>query len=134
MSLCSSYEGWDNPFRPEGELSNDAEDILRLWKEGKLKDVSLLLKAKEESEKLKMADHEDQLDSQGQLEQPLLTSNGSTTSQNGVKNGTSTKNGGQKTITEHVKTSSAPGPLRSEKVTVMGGDEPKKKQGCCSLM
>ena len=43
--FCSSYQGWDNPFRPEGELSHDAEEILRLWKDGKLKDFSLLLKA-----------------------------------------------------------------------------------------
>ena len=34
--VCSSYEGWDNPFRPEGEISHDADELLRLWKEGKL--------------------------------------------------------------------------------------------------
>ena len=45
--FCSSYQGWDNPFRPEGELSHDAEDIVKLWKEGK-RDFSLLLKAKED--------------------------------------------------------------------------------------
>ena len=46
----SSYQGWDNPFRPEGELSHDAEEILRLWKEGR-RDFSLLLnEAKEDDE------------------------------------------------------------------------------------
>jgi len=30
------YEGWDNPFRDEGEVSRDADRILRLWKEGRL--------------------------------------------------------------------------------------------------
>ena len=35
--LYSSYEGWDNPFRPEGELSHEAEELLKLWKQGKLK-------------------------------------------------------------------------------------------------
>ena len=36
----SSYEGWDNPFRPEGEISHDAEELLRLWRLGKLEDQS----------------------------------------------------------------------------------------------
>ena len=36
LFVCSSYEGWDNPFRPEGEISHDADELLRLWKEGKL--------------------------------------------------------------------------------------------------
>ncbi len=34
------YEGWDNPFRPEGELSHEAEELLRMWREGKLKKES----------------------------------------------------------------------------------------------
>ena len=36
---CSSpdYEGWDNPFREEGEVSQDAQTIIRLWREGKLR-------------------------------------------------------------------------------------------------
>ena len=36
LSYFSSYEGWDNPFRPEGEISHDAEELLRLWRLGKL--------------------------------------------------------------------------------------------------
>ena len=54
--FCSSYQGWDNPFRPEGELSHDAEEILRLWKDGKLKDFSLLLKASSSSSNNNSAD------------------------------------------------------------------------------
>jgi hypothetical protein len=49
LLIFSSYQGWDNPFRPEGEISHDAEEILRLWKEGK-RDFSLLLKDKEGDE------------------------------------------------------------------------------------
>ena len=29
-----SYEGWDNPFRPDGEISHEAEELLRQWKRG----------------------------------------------------------------------------------------------------
>merc|ERR1719153_483491 len=29
-------EEWDNPFQPEGEVSQDADLILQLWKGGKL--------------------------------------------------------------------------------------------------
>ena len=29
-------EEWDNPFQPEGEVSEEADVILSLWKEGKL--------------------------------------------------------------------------------------------------
>ena len=49
LLIFSSYQGWDNPFRPEGEISHDAEEILRLGKEGK-RDFSWLLKDKEGDE------------------------------------------------------------------------------------
>ena len=29
-------EEWDNPFQPEGEVSQDAEKIIQLWRGGKL--------------------------------------------------------------------------------------------------
>ena len=29
-------EGWENPFQPEGEVSQDADIILQLWKGGNL--------------------------------------------------------------------------------------------------
>ena len=60
--FCSSYQGWDNPFRPEGELSHDAEEILRLWKDGKLKDFSLLLKASSSNNNSADMDKADEVD------------------------------------------------------------------------
>jgi len=143
--IDNSYQGWDNPFRPEGEISHDAEEILRLWKEGK-RDFSLLLKDKEGDEydeeenknELDSMDHSmnasDELDSG---KEPLLN-NGSAigTQQNGkaTKNGQNgvKKTNNNKTSLVDVKTTSVQ--QKSEKVTLMGGDEPKKKQGCCSLM
>merc|ERR1719277_969376 len=32
--IDGSYEGWDNPFRPDGEISHEAEELLRQWKRG----------------------------------------------------------------------------------------------------
>lgn len=32
--ICSA-EGWDNPFRPDGSLSKEADQIVELIKEGK---------------------------------------------------------------------------------------------------
>jgi len=128
--IDNSYQGWDNPFRPEGELSHDAEEILRLWKEGKLKDFSLLLKAKEDKNGPDSLDGGQDHSSDND---PLLLNNSHEHGpSNGVmKNGSSGKNG---IITDNVKTSQMPPPLKSEKVTVMAGDGPKKKKGCCSLM
>merc|ERR1712008_488855 len=90
--IDNSYQGWDNPFRPEGEISHDAEEILRLWKEGK-RDFSLLLKDKEGDEydeeenknELHSMNASDELDSG---KEPLLN-NGIGTQQNGK----ATKNG-----------------------------------------
>lgn len=33
--LCFSSDGWDNPFRPDGDLSKEADQIVELIKEGK---------------------------------------------------------------------------------------------------
>lgn len=141
--IDNSYQGWDNPFRPEGEISHDAEEILKLWKEGK-RDFSLLLKDKEEYDEeenknsLDSMDHSidasDELDSG---KEPLLnngSSGGMGTQQNGkvTKNGQNGVKNNNKTSLVDVKTTSVQ--QKSEKVTLMGGDEPKKKQGCCSLM
>lgn len=143
--IDNSYQGWDNPFRPEGEISHDAEEILRLWKEGK-RDFSLLLKDKDGDEydeeenknELDSMDHSmnasDELDSG---KEPLLNNgSGIGTQQNGkaIKNGQNgvKKANNNKTSLVDVKTTSVQ--QKSEKVTLMGGDEPKKKQGCCSLM
>ena len=52
-----------------------------------------------------------------------------------LKNGTP-QNGQSKNLVDSSKSSMAAQqqPLRSEKVKIGSGDEPKKKQGCCSLM
>lgn len=74
----------------------------------------------------------DELDSG---KEPLLN-NGMGTQQNGkaTKNGQNgvKKSNNNKTSLVDAKTTSVQ--QKSEKVTLMGGDEPKKKQGCCSLM
>merc|ERR1711874_339847 len=117
--IDNSYQGWDNPFRPEGELSHDAEEILKLWKEGK-RDFSLLLKAKE-GENNEMMDPDDETDSMNHVDQsltdckePLL--NSTNTQQNGkaAKNGTMTNNKAHLDL----KTSSVAPPLKSEKANV----------------
>lgn len=127
--IDNSYQGWDNPFRPEGELSHDAEEILRLWKEGR-RDFSLLLNEAKEDED----EDEDEADDENKNEmnnanndfkEPLLNST--------QQNGKASKN--NKSIVDVKTTSVTPPPLKSEMVSVvMGSDEPKKKQGCCSLM
>lgn len=33
--VCFSSDGWDNPFRPDGDLSKEADQIVELIKEGK---------------------------------------------------------------------------------------------------
>ena len=76
----------------------------------------------------------DELDSG---KEPLLNNGSGIGTQ---QNGKATKNGqngvkkanNNKTSLVDVKTTSVQ--QKSEKVTLMGGDEPKKKQGCCSLM
>jgi len=45
--IRSEYEGWDNPFRAEGEVSQDADIIIQLWRENRLKgDLATLLRSK----------------------------------------------------------------------------------------
>lgn len=33
--FCSTESGWDNPFRPDGDLSREADEIVSLIKGGK---------------------------------------------------------------------------------------------------
>ena len=52
----SEEEGWENPFQPEGEVSHDADLILRLWKGGNLQQnleaaITQLQEAEEEEAK-----------------------------------------------------------------------------------
>lgn len=35
MFICSTDSGWDNPFRPDGDLSREADEIVELIKGGK---------------------------------------------------------------------------------------------------
>lgn len=34
-TVCSTDNGWDNPFRPDGDLSREADEIVELIKGGK---------------------------------------------------------------------------------------------------
>ena len=61
-------EEWDNPFQPEGEVSQDADLILQLWKGGKLAESedleqnlkSLVVEAEKESDTEDTEDTEDE--------------------------------------------------------------------------
>ena len=35
FACCSTDSGWDNPFRPDGDLSKEADEIVELIREGK---------------------------------------------------------------------------------------------------
>ncbi|KAF6201329.1 hypothetical protein GE061_005777 [Apolygus lucorum] len=35
VALCDTDSGWDNPFRPDGDLSREADEIVELIKGGK---------------------------------------------------------------------------------------------------
>lgn len=119
--IDSSYEGWDNPFRPEGELSHEAEELLRLWKEGKLKNRP---PGAEQIEP-------DQPDGKGGAapEKPERQQQQHNGSNNSMKNGSSKK-------TDVVKTQNMPTVNKVQTVNLKsdGDAEPKKKKGCCSLM
>lgn len=120
--IDNSYQGWDNPFRPEGELSHDAEEILRLWKQGKLKNADWLL-------------HKEGQDHCDSNQTTLPDGQTSPQQQNGGQAVSTDKNGIAKPSYEvkQVTQQLAQQPQQSQKVT-LGGDEPKKKKGCCSLM
>ena len=130
MFFCSSYQGWDNPFRPEGELSHDAEEILRLWKDGKLKDFSLLLKAGGGGNNNPDQDKEDEVDNttKAMAKEPLLKNGTPQNGQSKSSFGVADNNGGMKGQQQPRQQS------RSEKAKIGDADEPKKKQGCCALM
>merc|ERR1711992_286304 len=63
-----TIEEWDNPFQPEGEVSQDADLIIQLWKGGKLAESedleqnlkSLVLEAEKESDTEDTEDTEDE--------------------------------------------------------------------------
>ena len=62
----SAYEGWDNPFRPEGEISHEADELLRMWKEGKLT-------LKQNDEAGSGADHEQPNSLDCEVKTPLIS-------------------------------------------------------------
>jgi hypothetical protein len=135
--IDNSYQGWDNPFRPEGELSHDAEEILRLWKDGKLKDFSLLLKASSSHSNNNSADVDkaDEVDNTTTITHSLCST--TKDSEPLLKNGTP-QNGQSKSsfgvADNGMKGQGQQTRPRSEKVKIGDVDEPKKKQGCCALM
>ena len=63
-----TVEEWDNPFQPEGEVSQDADLIIQLWKGGKLAESedleqnlkSLVLETEKESDTEDTEDTEDE--------------------------------------------------------------------------
>ena len=141
----SSYEGWDNPFRPEGEISHDAEELLRLWRLGKLEEQNrknsqsnnnVTPKSTPKHSNGKVANGNNTDDAS----EPLLTING------GHKNGVSPTSGStaNASSTFEVKRETAglhQQPQHSKPVTINDKtkgdvtDSPKKKtDGCCSIM
>ena len=104
-------------------MSADAEEILRLWKEGKPLLLEGVVGSEEEAENLDVKQTElMKNDKNNQLHndcEPLLSH------QNGIN--------GKKAEIKAVKSgASLQQPLKAEKVNLEG--EPKKKRGCCSLM
>ncbi len=123
FTFFSSYQGWDNPFRPEGELFHDAEEILRLWKEGKLRDIDILSKDSRSPEaELLLASGESPTGNDGT--DSAVIANGNSSSSN--KNGTTAAS---KSVVAEVTTHKVASSTKAEKA-----DEVKKKKGCCSLM
>ena len=132
----SSYEGWDNPFRPEGELSHEAEELLRLWKQGKLKKGEVAAAAA-------AAAAGDTPDGKEVSKKDAGTTNGGVNTSSNGKAAGGGANGG--TVDVVVKKEVAPVSHKPQHVNIKDSDaaaaaaaaaaEPKKKkQGCCSLM
>lgn len=142
MCFYSSYEGWDNPFRPEGEISHDAEELLKLWRLGKL----------EEQNRKNSQSNNNNNDSTSKTETPshtngqVTTSNlentsGSLPQQNGGhKNGvTPTSTSGGTTFdvvgTQHQQQHQLSQPVTINDTKGDNSNPPKKKtEGCCTVM
>ena len=150
MSYFSSYEGWDNPFRPEGEISHDAEELLRLWRLGKLEeqnrknssqsnnnnDRNATPKGTPKHTNGKVANSNNTDDAS----EPLLAQNGS--HKNGVTPAAgSTTNTSSTFEVKRETVGINQQPQHSKPVTINDKtkgditDSPKKKtDGCCSIM
>eukprot|EP00095_Tigriopus_kingsejongensis_P010903 maker-scaffold348_size200312-snap-gene-0.29 protein:Tk10903 transcript:maker-scaffold348_size200312-snap-gene-0.29-mRNA-1 annotation:"hypothetical protein DAPPUDRAFT_113413" len=130
--IDSSYEGWDNPFRPEGQLSHEAEELLRLWRAGKLKNA----------DGTPMTDEPDAalLESTAQAQKQGRQPNGNSVSGGGGNNDMKNGSGGKpppSTLVDTVKKENMPqlgAPGKVQHVTLGDDNGPKKKKGCCSII
>ncbi|XP_059089515.1 uncharacterized protein LOC131885472 isoform X2 [Tigriopus californicus] len=142
--IDSSYEGWDNPFRPEGQLSHEAEELLRLWREGKLKhadgtpikdepDAAFL-----ESTAQAQKNQSNNLQANGKSSaNPGSSGSKGASEGNGNSSNGDMKNGGKPLTTDTVKRENMPQlgtPGRVQHVTLGDDKGPKKKKGCCTIM
>jgi len=132
-NIDSSYEGWDNPFRPEGEISHEADELLRLWKEGKL-NLQNGTAGTEGTDQNSTSDPETSLDASGDpangtdpVKTPLLSSdlNG------GHKNGGTSSTFVPSTTTVKREPSQQ---LTAKPVNIDSSPKKKKTNGCCSVM
>ena len=133
LSCFSSYEGWDNPFRPEGEISHDAEELLRLWRLGKLDEQN---KNNLQSDN----NNEDNSTCKGTPKHP----NGKISNNNSEScSGSPFQQNGAHSSTFEVKRETVGSKQQSQQlqqVTINDGkvdnQDPQKKKtgGCCSIM
>ena len=127
LVFFSSYEGWDYPFRPEGEISHDADELLRLWRKGQQVESKTEILA-ERSEDVSTEEAGDTLEMDAKS--PLL----------GHQNGGCQTNGNLATFEVKQEMLKASPSTLAQTVTIGGGKEesptlPKKKSGgCCTLM
>lgn len=143
--IDSSYEGWDNPFRPEGQLSHEAEELLRLWREGKLKhadgtpikdepDAAFL---ESTAQAQKNQSNNLQANGKSSLANPGSSGVKGANEGNGNSSNGDMKNGGKPLTTDTVKRENMPQlgtPGRVQHVTLGDDKGPKKKKGCCTIM
>ena len=133
----SSYEGWDNPFRPEGEISHDAEELLRLWRLGKLEEQNRKNSQSNNNNDDKSPGNErhtnGQLSNVSNQESPLQKNGGH-------KNGVAATGGGTTLDVKRETVGVQQQLQQSQHVTINDGkadeQDPKKKKtgGCCSIM
>lgn len=105
-------EGWDNPFRPDGDLSKEADQIVELIKEGKpINEENLRSKSPSVNESFNIS-HKNQLNASPRKEANGTTVNGS---------------GGPPDTVTHGVVAPAGQAAQVEHVVL------KKKKGCCVI-
>lgn len=121
----STDSGWDNPFRPDGDLSREADEIVNLIKGGKPITPTgehLLLNGSNEANGVTVVDGATKLEAS-----PLLNqSNGTKSPQKGAANGEATKDS-----QPQVSNQTVPGPQSASCVVI---DEKKKKSCKCCVI